>query len=675
MKRVVLVLLWSVCGWADEGMWLFTQFPKEQVNKKYGFGVTEEFLNHLRLASVRLGASGSFVSPVGLIFTNHHVASGCIQKLSSKEHNYMANGFYAETEAEELKCPDTEASVLERIADVTKEVNAGVQAQPGTPEANRERRATQARIENECGAKAGNRCEVVTLYSGAIYNLYEYKKYTDVRLVFAPEEAIAFFGGDPDNFTYPRYDLDITFLRAYEKGRPAATPNYLKWSREGVREGELTFVSGNPASTDRFVTYAQLEYERDTEYPLALGYVESVIKTLKSFGAQNAENKRVSRDKLFGAENTYKARTWEYKGLKTAKLFEEKKAREDRLRAAIERNAKLRQEVGDAWEAIAAAHRKWAPIQKAYYALEGGPRYSDLFRIARSVLRLPEEKAKPNGQRLREYTDAALPSLALRLYSPAPIADGVEIAVLANYLHFLREQLGPGNATVEAVLAGRDAWQAAEHYVTTSKLKDVAERKRLAASVEAVKNSEDGMIRLVRALDEEARAVRKRLEDELEAVTRANATKIAQARFAIYGATEYPDATGTLRLSYGPVKGYGKIPYATDFAGMYAHATKEEPFRLPESFMKAKGALAHKTPFNFVSTCDIIGGNSGSPTVNLKGEVVGIIFDSNLEAMANRFVYDEVEGRAVHVASQGIIEALRKVYKAERVVKELGFGE
>jgi len=675
MKRIALALIVVVCGWADEGMWLFNQFPKEQVAKKYGFKVTDKFLNHLRLASVRLGASGSFVSPAGLIFTNHHVASGCIQKLSSKEHNYMANGFYAATQAEELKCPDTEASVLERIENVTREVNAGVRAQPGTPEASQEVRAAQARIEKDCGARTGNRCEVVTLYSGAKYNLYEYKKYTDVRLVFAPEEATAFFGGDPDNFTYPRYDLDITFLRAYENGRPAATPEYLKWSRTGVREGELVFVSGNPASTDRFITYAQLEYQRDTEYPLMLGYAGSVVKTLKSYGAKSAENKRLARDKLFGAENTYKARTWEYKGLKTAQLFEEKKAREEKLRTAVAKNAKLREDVGAGLEAIAAAYRKWAPAQKEYYALEGGPRYSDLFRIARNVLRLPQERAKPNGQRLREYTDAALPSLALRLYSPAPIAEGVEIAVLANYLHFLREQLGPDHAAVKAALAGRDAWQAAEYYVTTSKLKEVAERKRLAASVEAVQSSQDGMIQLVRALDGEARAVRKRLEDELEAVTRANATKIAQARFAVYGATEYPDATGTLRLSYGPVKGYGKIPYATDFAGMYAHATGEEPFRLPESFLKAKGALAPGTPLNFVSTCDIIGGNSGSPTVNAKGEVVGIIFDSNLEAMANRFVYDEVEGRAVHVASQGIIEALRKVYRAERVVRELGFGK
>lgn len=678
MKRLFLVLTLAGCLWADEGMWLYNQFPKEQVAKKYGFQVTDDFLKHLQLSSVRLGASGSFVSPKGLIFTNHHVASGCIQKLSTKEHNYMANGFYAATEAQELKCPDTEATVLLRIDDVTKAVNAGVKAKPGTPEANRERRAVIASLEKDCGAKTGNRCEVVTLYSGAMYNLYEYKKYTDVRLVFAPEEAIAFFGGDPDNFTYPRYDVDITFLRAYENGRPVNSPNYLKWSREGARDGELAFVSGNPATTDRFITYSELAYLRDTDYPLSLDYFGSAIRALKAFGAQSAENKRVARDKLFGAENTFKARTWEYKGLKTAKLFAEKKAREDRLRAAIEKNPKLRQEVGNPFESIAAAYAKWAPVNKEYYALEGGPRFSDLFRIARSVVRFPEEKAKPNGQRLREYTDAALPSLELRLYSPAPIDDSVETVILANYFRFLQGQLGAANATVKAVLGGRTPEQAAQYYVANTKLKDVAERKRLAASVDAVRNSKDGMIRLARIMDAPARALRTRHDDDLQAVERENATRIAQARFALYGAGEYPDATGTLRLSFGAVKGYrndaGKqIPYATDFAGMYAHATGEEPFRLPDSYTKAKGPLNQKTPLNFVSTADIIGGNSGSPTVNTKGEVTGILFDSNLEAMANRFVYDEVRGRAVHVASQGIVEALRKVYKANRILAELGF--
>jgi hypothetical protein len=663
---------------ADEGMWLYNKFPKDQVKQKFGFQVTDEFLNHLRLSSLRMGASGSFVSPHGLIFTNHHVASGCIQKVSSADRNYMANGFYAATEAQELKCPDTEVNVLLNIKDVTAEVQGAMKAQAGTPEADQQRRGAIAKIEKDCNASTGDQCEVVTLYSGAMYNLYQYKKYSDIRLVFAPEESFAFFGGDPDNFRYPRYDLDITFLRAYENGKPANTPNYLKWSHDGIKEGELAFVSGNPATTDRFITYSHMEFLRDVRYPLTLRYLNSAIKALNAYGARSAENHRVARDKLFGASNSQKAYDDEYRGLQDPKLFAAKRASEQKLRTAIEKDAKLRQQTGDSFERIAAAYKKWTPNEKPYFVFEGGPRYSDLFRIARTIVRLTEEKPKPNGLRLREFQDASLPSLESRLYSPAPISDSLEVAVLANYFQFLQQEMGAANPTVKAVLAGLTPEKAAEKYVSSSKLKDVAERKRLAASAAAVKSSRDGMIQLALLLDPPARQVRKIREDELDAVERAAATKIAQARFAAFGANEYPDATGTLRLSFGAVKSYRdsagrQIRYYTDFAGMYGHATGQDPFRLPDRVLKAKGALNLSTPLNFVSTCDIIGGNSGSPTVNQKGEVIGILFDSNLEAMPNRFVYSETAARAVHVAVPGIVEALQKIYHADRVAAELGF--
>ncbi len=681
MRTRFAVLTVVLCGFtlrADEGMWLYDQFPRDQVAKKYGFTVTDEFLNHLRLASLKMGASASFVSPDGLIFTNHHVAASCIQKLSTAAHNYMADGFYAKTEAEELKCPDTEASELLRMEDVTKQVNAAIKAPPASPKANDQRRAAIAGIEKDCSARSGNRCEVVTLYSGALYQIYEYKRYTDIRLVFAPEKAIAFFGGDPDNFTYPRFDLDISFLRAYEKDKPASTPHYLKWSREGVQDGELAFVSGNPAATDRFITVAQFEFLRDTSYPLALAYLKSAIDALKAYGAESAENKRVADDKLFSLENSYKARIWEEKGLKDPKLLAEKKQREEKLRAAIAAHPEAKREAGDAWQEIAAAYGAWAADQKRYSALERGPLVSDLFSIARTVVRLPEEQKKPNGERLREYTDANLPSLERRLYSPAPITDSLEVAVLSNWFRFVEQQLGADDPTVKSILAGRTPEQAAAQYVATTKLKDIEQRKRLATNLKAMKMSDDGMVRLARLVDGPARAIRKQYEDRIEAIERTAGSRIARARFAVYGANEYPDATFTLRLSYGVVKGYVNaqdqpVPYATDFAGMYAHATGREPFDLPPSFEKAKGELNLATPLNFVSTGDIIGGNSGSPTVNTKGEIIGILFDSNLEAMANGFVYDDVQGRAVHVASQGIIEALRKVYHADRILGELGF--
>ncbi len=664
---------------ADEGMWPFNQFPKDRVEKKYGFKVSDEFLNHLRLSSLRMGASASFVSPNGLIFTNHHVASGCIHRLSSAGHNYMANGFYAAKPEDEMKCSGMEANVLLRIEDVTQQVTGAVKARAGTPEANQQRLAAIANIEKACAAQSGNRCDVVTLYSGAQYQLYEYRKYTDIRLVFAPEEAIAFFGGDPDNFTYPRYDLDITFVRAYENGRPANTPNYLKWSKDGPQDGELTFVSGNPGSTDRFITYSQMQYMRDTSYPMLLRYYGVVIRELKAYGAKSAENKRVARAKLFGAENTYKARFWETKGLNDPRLFAEKARREKALSDAIAKNPKVAAEVGNAFEAIAAAYKEWTPRAAEAYFLEGGPRFSDLFRIARTVYRMPVEKAKPNGERLREFTDASLPSLELGLYAQSPIEDSLETLMLATWFRTLEKEL-PGNAVVKAVLKGRTPEQAAAHYVGGTKLKDIAERKRLAGSADAGKSSADTMIELARILDGPARAMRKQQEDRLEAVERPNSAKIARARFAVFGATDYPDATFTLRLSYGAVKSYKNaeskpVSWMTDFAGMYRHATGEDPFKLPESFVKAKEFLNPSVPLNFVTTCDIIGGNSGSPTVNTKGEITGIIFDSNIEAMPNRFVYDERMGRAVHVAGPGIIEALRKVYKAGRVLEELGFAK
>jgi hypothetical protein len=681
LKRAgaLTLVLWGAGLMADEGMWLFNQAPRNQIKKQYGFEVTDALLDQLRLASVKTpGASASLVSREGLIFTNHHVASRCIQRLSSAEHNYMTKGFYARQAAEELQCPGMEVNVLLRIEDVTARVNAGVKAPPGTAQANEQRRAAMSAIEKECAAKAGHRCDVITLYSGALYHLYEYQKYTDVRLVFAPEFDIAFFGGDPDNFTYPRYDLDITFLRAYENGKPARTPNYLRWSRAGVRDGEPVFVTGHPGSTDRFITLAQVEYLRDTSYPLSIGYWESVITALKAYGGQSAENARVARDKLFSAENSYKARTWETKGLREASLIERKRQREQALRQRIQQDPKLREAVGAAFEDIAAAYHRWAPRQKEYL-LERGPLYSDLFSIARHVVRLPEEKAKPDGQRLREYNEAALPSLEVQLYAQTPITDSLEVTVLATWFRFLQQHLGAGHATVKAVLAGRPPEQAAQAYVSATKLKDIAERKRLAGNLEAVRASEDGMVRLARLLDAPARSVRKAYEDGVAAIETAAAPRIARARFALFGAAEYPDATGTLRLSFGAVEGYRNaagqpVAYATDFAGLHARTTGKDPYRLPERWLKLRPALALKTPFNFVSTADIIGGNSGSPTVNTKGEIVGIIFDSNLEAMPNRFLYDQVQARAVHVASQGIVEALRKIYRAERVLAELGLA-
>ena len=670
-------LLCACAALADEGMWLFNQFPAERVAKDYGFRVTGPFLDHLRLSSVRLnsGGSGSFVSPRGLLFTNHHVAADCIQKIGSSERDYMRDGFYAASSSEEIRCPDLEVNVLLKMDTVTDRVRQAIPAGASPEEANRKRKGAIAEIEKECTGRTRNRCDVVTLFSGERYDLYQYKKYTDIRLVFAPEFLIAFFGGDPDNFTYPRYDLDVSFFRAYENGKPAATPEYLHWSREGARDGELIFVAGNPGSTSRLDTVAQLEYQRDVSDPVYLDRLAARIRLLHAFANNGDENRRISHDLIFGFENSYKAVNGELEGLRDPALMGRKAEDERKLRAAVQRSPKLKQDVGDVWDKVAAAYKGFAPHYKAYNLLEYGPMGSSLFRIARMCLRLPVEKSRPNDQRLTEYRDSSLDSLALRLYSPAPIHDSVEALILTQYFEEMKKWLGADDATVKAVLGGRTAREAADRYVGSSKLKDVAERKQLAADARAGQQSADGMMELVRLIDAPARAVRKRYDDTIEAVDTVSAAKIAKARLAIYP-NEYPDATFTPRVSYGPNKGYtdraGKpVPAHTTFAGMYGRASGEDPYRLPPRWVEGKDKLDLSTPLNFVSTADITGGNSGSPTVNTRNEVVGIIFDGNIESLPIVFVYEDVRARAVHVAGQGIIEALRKLYRTDALLKEL----
>jgi len=681
MRGFVCVFVLAAIVWADEGLWLFNQAPKARIEKKFGFELTDPFLDRLRLASIRMnnGGSGSFVSPHGLIFTNHHVAMDCIQKVSSAEHDYMNQGFRAPRSADEKACPDLEVNILIEITDVTARVKQDIASELSLAAANEKRKAAMTGIEKECGDRTGDRCDVVTLYSGGLYHLYRYKKYTDIRLVFAPEIAIAAFGGDPDNFTYPRYCLDFTFLRAYENGKPAATPNYLVWSKTGARDGELTFVSGHPGTTGRLATMSELEFSRDLSYPLTLRYLQSIIDTLLAYSKESAENKRIGQENLGSQQNSFKAYTGFYSGLKDPELIARKRDEEKNLLAALAGKAEARTQLESTWKEVDAAYAGLRPFYVRYYLLERLPaRGSDLFTLARHIYRYGQEKQKPNGKRLREYVDPALPSLEQSMYSTAPVYGSMEIAAVGNYLAFLEKEIGSSDPLVRKLLSGKSPGEAAANYVNTSKLKDVAQRKLLANDPQAAASSEDGMIRLVRAIDDEARSLRQRYQDNVEAVITASAAKIANARFAVYGTDDYPDATFTLRFSYGPVRGYvnekgEKIPWATNFAGLYRRATGVEPFALPPTWIRNKGRLKASTAFNFVTTNDTHGGNSGSPTVDTKGEVVGILFDGNNEGLPNRFVFRDTRERSVHVASQGIIEALRAIYGAKEVLAELGF--
>jgi Peptidase S46 len=686
MKRFVSLVLactffCSTGAFADEGMWLYNEPPKDKIKAKYGFELTQQWLDHVRLSSVRFnnGGSGSFVSTDGLTFTNHHVGAACVQQLSTEGHDYIKSGFSAKTQAEEAKCPNLELNQLVGIEDVTDKINAGVKSGMSAAEIGAAQRAAMSQVEKDCTTSTGLCCDVVIFYSGQVYNLYKYKKYTDVRLVFAPEFDIAFFGGDPDNFTYPRYDLDITFFRVYENDKPAHIDNYLKWSPTGVKEGDLIFVSGHPGNTGRLLTMAQLEFLRDVQYPTALKVYARRIALLQEFGKQSEENARIAKEDLFGLQNSQKAITGYQSGLLDKSIMGQKAADEAKLRASFKADPK-NAGVADPWEEIAQAIKTQQEIFSNLSYLERMRAFpSHLAQFARTLVRAADEKPKPNPDRLREFRDSALPSLEQQLFSTEPIYKNLETTLLADALSEMQESLGKDNPDVQKVLQGKSPADAAKDLIANTKLDDVAVRKQLyQGGKAAIDASTDPLIIVMRAIDPDARAARKEFEDKVDSVVRRDGGAIAKARFAQSGFTQPPDATFTLRLSYGVVKGYeenGKaIPFATNIGGAYEHAAEhgsQPPYNLPESWLKSKSKLDLKTPFNFVSTADIIGGNSGSPTINKKGEVVGIIFDGNIESLPWNFAYSDVQGRAVSVDSRGIQEALWKVYGATALADEL----
>ena len=674
----LVLTLSSPLLWGDEGMWLFNQVPKAAIAKKYGFTVTDQFARQLQLGSVRFnnGGSGSFVSGEGLLFTNHHVGMDCIQKVSSGTNDYVKNGFQARTRADEKRCPDLEINILQSMDDVTGKVNTGLTEATPLSEANRLRKEAQSRIEKECVAAGGERCDVVTLYAGGQYHLYRYKKYTDVRLVFAPEAAIAAFGGDPDNFTFPRYCLDVAFFRAYDHDVPVKPQHFFPWSKTGAKDQELTFVSGHPGTTGRLATITELEFQRDVSFPVTFERLRGMRKALDAFMATSPENKRAGTELLNSVLNSLKAYEGFDGGLRDASLMARKREDESRLRKAVSDDPAKAQRYGNTWDDIAAAYDRYRAMMAPYAVLERSLSGGDLMAIARDVVRYSAEKTKPNEQRLREYSETALPEVEQRMYSDAPLSLGLEIAMLENYFAWASKTLGVDHPALKQALDGRGFRAAAEAIIHDTKLGDIAERKRLASDWEAVQASKDPLVQLLLTVDGPAREVRKRYEDQVEASLRGAATRIAQIRFAMYGDREYPDATFTLRLSYGQTLGYRNakgvaVPWSTVIAGIYPKVTGEDPFALPANWLAAKPRLNPRTPFNFVTTHDTHGGNSGSPTLNTRGEIVGILFDGNMEGLPNRFVFTDTMARSVHVASQGILESLRKVYRADSLVKEL----
>jgi hypothetical protein len=668
---------------SDEGMWLLNDPPRELLKKKYDFELTDEWLKNAMLASVRLnsGGSGGFVSPEGLLVTNHHVAADSVQKLSKPGTDLYADGFHAPTRDAELKCPDLEVNVLQEIVDVTKEVNAAVTEKMTPAEAFAARRAVMAAIESESLAKTGLRSDVVTLYNGGMYHLYRYKKFTDVRLVFSPEKAIAGFGGDVDNFEYPRMNLDVAFFRVYENDKPAKTPHYFKWSEAGPKENDLVFVTGHPGTTQRLETLARLKHRRDHTLPYTLYRLRTLEAALSQYGEQHPEKKRQAATDHHSVANARKAFSGQLQGLLDPKIMEQK------ARAEIELGEKL-PDTADypkgsylgAIKQIAEIQAKLSAIEKEYNLLEVGHAfYSPLFTHARHCVRLGDELPKKSPDRLREYRDSNLDSLKFQLFSPAPIYPDLERAKLTASLTFLAEKLGGDNQRVKLVLGGKNPAARADELIAGTRLFDPEVRKKLVeGGREAIDASKDPMIVLAREIDIYARPVRTKYETEVEEPERQAYAELARLRFKAFGRSVAPDATFTLRLAFGVVKGYEvggeTLPFHTTFGQLFErHAALggKEPFDLPRRWTEGKAKLDLSTPFNFVSTADTIGGNSGSPVLNRAGELVGINFDRNRHGLVRNFVYTDVQARHIAVHSRSVLEALRKLYPAGSLVKEL----
>jgi hypothetical protein len=668
----------SAAEFIDEGMWTFDNPPSKLIQQKYNFTLTKGWLDHVRLSSARLndGGSGSFVSAHGLLLTNHHVARGQLQKSSTPEHDYIKDGFYAATADQEMKSPDLEVNVLISTEDVTARVQAAAQSAPTSEKQFAARQKIIADIERESLDKTGLRSDVVTLYQGGEYWLYRYKKYTDARIVFAPEQQTAFFGGDPDNFTYPRYDLDMALFRIYENGKPIDTPNYLKWNAKGAADGDLVFVSGHPGSTQRNDTMAQLELDRDLVLPMELKMLHARLETLRRFSATGEEHARQASSRIFGIENSVKALSGDLRGLQDKHVMDTKHADEEKFKSAVLAKADLKVQYGAAWTDIAAAARKASMRMKDqfFHAMD-----SDLATNAMRIVQYVAEIKKADGDRLPGYHDAQLESLRFGLLSPAPVYRDMEIARMTGALELDVQEVGVADPFLKILLNGKAPHQVATDLVTGTRLDDPAVRKQLIEGGEAAVNaSTDPMIVMARQLDPLRREQIKWFQSNVESVEERAGEQLGKARFAVYGKNTYPDATFTLRLSYGTVKGYpmnGTIaPSKTTFYGLYDRAASfdyKNDFYLTSRWKEGRGKLDLSTPFNFATTNDVVGGNSGSPVVDRNGDLVGLIFDGNIESLVGDYVYDIETNRSVAVHTAGMTEALRKLYGADKLLSEL----
>jgi hypothetical protein len=682
LRKILAVALvaMSLSALADEGMWTIDNFPSERIADKYDVDINDKWLRSAQLATTRLenGCTGSFASADGLILTNNHCTWGCIRNLSSETRNLSDEGFMATSRGEELQCPGQQISVLVDYDDVTSDIAAAI-ANLDDADANAARKARLTDLESECEKSAEGElsCEAVSLYNGGQYFIYKYKRYDDVRLVFAPELDIAAFGGDPDNFNFPRWCLDMSFLRAYEDGKPASTPNYLKWREAGPQKDDPVFITGHPGSTDRQLTMSQLRMLRDVSYPLWLLRYSEWRGRMLAWADTSPEAARIVQQRILIFENGIKVRRNLLKALHNDEMMQRKAAQENELRKAIAANPKWQASYGEAWDLIDTAIEAHRNMYEEHLFIEDAAGLQgDLFNYARTIVRGTAERELPNNQRIRDYTDAALPQVEQGLLAERPVDKGYEKLRMAFSLDKMREWLGPDSKYVHLVLGNESPDALADKLVDGSRLDDSAYREELwTGGVEAVAASNDPMIALALAVDEPARALRKRYEDEVEAPRTRGEEMIADARFQVYGTDTYPDATFTLRVTYGAVEGWQErgemVDPFTRTSRLFERATGQRPFMVPDSWQQAREDLDPETAFNFVATTDITGGNSGSPIVAADGVLVGLAFDGNIHSIAGNYWFDPAINRTVGVNTAIILEALRTVYGADHLVNEL----
>jgi len=684
LLMLLLAALTTVPALGDEGMWTFHDFPAGMVKQKYHADIDAAWLERVRTATVRLSnCTASFVSPDGLILTNHHCSVSCLDDHSTQEHNLLKDGFLARTRDSELRCGTQIADVLLATQNVTDKVEAAVHG-VNEQTANEKRKKVLTQLEQACEqASAQSRtgplkCESVTLYEGGQYWLYQYKRYDDVRLVFAPESDVAAFGGDPDNFQFPRWCVDMSVLRAYDKsGKPASTPTHLQINPLGPDAGELVFVSGHPGTTQRLLTVAQLKTLRDVDLPQWLLRASELRGRYIEFGKTSAEALRLVQFPLEGLENSIKVRRKQLDALHDDRLFERKLQEETALRAKVSADSRLAGGFGDPWTTIAKAQEVERTISLPYTFQEAGAGFnSRLFNYARILVRGAAEREKPNTERLREYRDTALARLEQQLKAPTPVHPELEKLTLSFSLERMREWLGPDDPLVRQLLGKESPDTLAANRVGASKLADPAVRLQLwNGGAAAVAASNDPMIELARSVDASARAIRKRYEDEVEAPVHAASEKIAQARFRVYGTSVAPDATFTLRLNFGTVQGWvengAQVEPFTHLRRLYERGTGQEPFKVPDDWLAHRDSLDMDTKFNLSTNSDIVGGNSGSPLIDTEGRLVGLMFDGNIHSIAGGFWFDPEQNRAVAVHPAIILTALRDVYGATELLKEL----